>query len=166
MQQRVFARDGYGDFQTTESRAACYTTQKNTCQTLPKRPRSAPGSKVHPRSARAKAVSNVHIDASRYHDGRHALTLACKLSSASKAPVQSSLTQRTAPERYSHVACASPSCSALPTPSTAHSTSGAREAAQSTSQGNTCCPWHHMRSTRIAPVHSGRVGRLARRSST
>jgi hypothetical protein len=42
----------------------------------------------------------------------------------------------------------------------------AREAAQIASQGNTCCPWHYMRSKRIAPVRSDRVGRLARRSST
>ena len=115
-------RGWYGDFKTIESRALSYTTRKNIHQTLPKRQRSSPGSKVHPRSAPAKAVPNVHIDASRHHDGTHALTLACKLSSASKAPVQSSLTQRTAPEWYSPMACASPSCIALPTPSAAHST--------------------------------------------
>ena len=53
-------RAGYGDFKTLDSRASGYTMHGNMCmyQTCPKHPRSSPGSKVHPISARAKAIQN------------------------------------------------------------------------------------------------------------
>ena len=163
------SRGGYGDFKTIELRAAGYTTRKNTYQTLSKHLRSSPGSTVHPRSARAKAVQKVHIDASRWRAMTHDLARACELSSASNAAAQSTLNPDTDPTRLQPTACTYSSWHLIPTASkvpTATICDNWPRGSPSAAQGNTRCPGVDVRSKRTATVRPDHPRRLAHRPST
>ena len=136
------------------------------CWGVPKRPRSPPGSKVHPRSARARLFRNVHPAHPRWHDMARTLAHVCELSSASKAASRPTLDPVTDPACLQHTESMSPRCIRSQPPPNVRTTTKDREAHTSAAHLCSHCPWRAQRSQRTAIVRPGRPRQLASAPST
>ena len=131
-----------------KSRAVNYTTRETVHQTCPKHLRSLPGSKVHPRSARAKAVQNVRRGHPWWPDMTRAFSRASKLFRTIRAASQSIPIPGRDTTRLKPTACASLRPNHVPTAAVCASNKEGREAAQRAAHNGSHIPRDHVRSLR------------------
>jgi hypothetical protein len=139
---------------------------KNIYQTCPKRLRSSPGSKIHPRSACPKALQNVQQGTPAVHDMARVLSHASKLFCAPRAAPQSTLIPGTDPARLKPTACTSPDQSHMSTAQLCTTTGRAARQPKGPHMGGSHSTRRHARSKRTASARSGHQGQPARRPST